>query len=659
MKFGLEKESIILDKNLDPYTIDSGFDKNQALDFCDHQLELISDVCDSIEDLHLFMNKLSLKKYPKNGYIWPISPIPCYLKFSLNNPNLSDKQYHQYLSHKYNANMLLTSGIHFNVSEFKSDLIDMIKKIYVFAPIILPFFSFSPKRDSNILSSRNTNKEGYYNEQEFDLDFSSLEAYNKSVDALIANGKIKQKRELYSRVRIKYDSYLELRFIDLNPFYVIGISYEQLKLLETFIIWLDEIEIDDFNFHECVDNFDYVASNGRNLEIELTINGVNQTLKRHILELLENLKQYNPHIITSFIKNFNENNTDFQRCLKEFVKYDEDICLLGEKFIFNYKFFDKHAYDSEFELSTALLVKEAEKHQYDVEILSKSNNVIKINNNLIVKATETNLDKYANVLMLANKEMTKLILEKNNISVPKGIVINTYDETVIKQFINQNIVIKPIDTNFGEGISILKNANLEHITHAIDYGFAYSNQLIIEQFYEGDEFRFLVVNNKCISVVHRIPCNVVGDGFHTIQELINIKNDNPLRGNNYKNPLEKIKIDDEMLLILKEQKLNLDSVLAEDQIVYLRKNSNVSTGGETVEVSDIIPHYFKEQAVLATKSLDVMICGIDMIIPNLYEEKYAIIEANFNPAIHMHTFPLIGYGRNVSKYILDLFKEKQ
>ena len=658
MLFGLEKECLVFDKDFKPYVLDENiFDENTELDFCDHQIELISNVCSSIEQLHTTMNDLALAKYPQDGQIWPISPINCCLDYSLVHPKLTNKEYHHYLADKYDIKMLLTSGIHFNVSGFKSDLVDMAKKLYVVAPLVLPFFSFSPiKEDTNIISSRNTNQYGYYNEQDFELDFSSIDSYYASIDKLINEGKISANRELYSRIRIKNSQYLELRFIDLNPNYLIGISYEQLKLLEILIRYLDNQEITSFDYKQNVGNFDYVASNGSNLDINLTINGKEDSLYNHMIKLLNALREYDHHIIDMFINQLENNNTDsinFYQDIKD--NYDFTICSYGKSHMFTFANFIDPYPDLKMELSTKILMNSANKLDKQVEVLSEHSNVITIDNNLVVQATKTNLDGYANIEILENKNLTKLFLNKYNIKTPSSILINPNSKLELDMFNNKKIVIKPIDTNFGEGITILEsNHNPKQLQQAIDYAFSFSKEVLIEEFVSGKEYRFLVIDNKCRSIIHRVACNVVGDGIHSIKELIDIKNQNPLRGYKYNKPLEKIIVDDAMLDILKEQGLTLDSVVSNNTRVFLRKTSNVSTGGDTYEMSDYIPDFFKKEAEKAAKALDVKICGIDMIIEVIYSYEYGIIEANFNPAIHMHAYPLVGVSKDVTYDIINL-----
>lgn len=225
MKFGLEKEALIFDQEFNEYKFeDDFFNENFKIDFCDNQLEIISNICDSIEELHQEMNGF-LNKIPKNTICWPISN--CNLDFNISfNSNNVNKNYRINLLEKYGREKLITSGIHFNVSGFKTNNFEMLKKIYTYGPLLMQFFAFTPTNKG--ISTRNTNDKGYFNDYKLKIDYTNEKSYNESITNLIKAEEIQSKSELYSRVRLK-DNYLELRFIDLNPFFYLGISYEQLK----------------------------------------------------------------------------------------------------------------------------------------------------------------------------------------------------------------------------------------------------------------------------------------------------------------------------------------------------------------------------------------------------------------------------------------------
>jgi len=110
-------------------------------------------------------------------------------------------------------------------------------------------------------------------------------------------------------------------------------------------------------------------------------------------------------------------------------------------------------------------------------------------------------------------------------------------------------------------------------------------------------------------------------------------------------------------MFLKQQNKDFNSIPASREIVYLRENSNISTGGDSIDFTDDIPDSYKRIAVQAAKALNVVISGLDMIIPDVSaeatEDNYAIIELNFNPAIHIHCHPFQGKNRKLNEKLMD------
>ena len=151
----------------------------------------------------------------------------------------------------------------------------------------------------------------------------------------------------------------------------------------------------------------------------------------------------------------------------------------------------------------------------------------------------------------------------------------------------------------------------------------------------------------------------IGNGESTIEELVSEKNKDPLRGKGYKTPLEKIKLGEIEEMFLKNQGLSFKSIPKNGEKIYLRENSNISTGGDSIDFTDKIHPSYKEVALKSAKAVKALICGVDMVIDNIEEEakekNHGIIELNFNPAIHIHCFPYKGENRKAGEKILDLF----
>ena len=315
------------------------------------------------------------------------------------------------------------------------------------------------------------------------------------------------------------------------------------------------------------------------------------------------------------------------------------------------------------ELSTQILMKESIKRGITVNVVDRSENFISLKKDekieYVKQATKTSKDTYVSVLIMENKTVTKKVLAEKGVKVPRGEEFNTIEEAKIKahKYINKPIVIKPKSTNFGIGINIFpEGANLEDIIHAFEIAFKNDTTVLIEEFIKGKEYRFLVINDEVVGILHRVPANIIGDGGKSIKELVEVKNQDPLRGKGYVTPLEKIRLEENAELFLKQQGKNFDYIPKKDEIVYLRENSNISTGGDSVDYTDDIPQKFKDIAVNASKAAGAMICGVDMMLEDYRDENTnsAIIELNFNPAIHIHSYPYKGKERKIATHVLKL-----
>jgi glutamate--cysteine ligase/glutathione synthase len=317
------------------------------------------------------------------------------------------------------------------------------------------------------------------------------------------------------------------------------------------------------------------------------------------------------------------------------------------------------------ELSTQILIKEAINRNINVEVMDRKDNFIRLQIEkkieYIKQATRTSADRYISPLIMENKLVTKQILNEKGINIPNGksfedinAAINSYH-----QFTDIDIVIKPKSTNFGIGITILKkNESKKIYKKAVLEAFKFDSSILIEEFINGKEYRFLIIGDEVIGVLQRIPANIIGDNIHTIKELIYKKNRSPLRGTGYKSPLENIKTGDIEKSFLKLQGKNFNYIPKKNEQIFLRKNSNISTGGDSIDYTDKIPETYKTIALNAARAVGAKFCGADMIIQKIEEKpdntNYCIIELNFNPAIHIHSFPFKGKNRYPEKKILNL-----
>ncbi len=219
------------------------------------------------------------------------------------------------------------------------------------------------------------------------------------------------------------------------------------------------------------------------------------------------------------------------------------------------------------------------------------------------------------------------------------------------------VVVKPYNGNHGRGVSI-NLTDADQVIAAFHVAQAISRSVIVEKFIVGHDHRMLVVNGQLIAVSKRMPGHVVGDGQHTIAELVDEVNRDPRRGVGHEKVLTRIDFDYQAERLLEEHGLSRDSVPAAGQIVYLRTTANLSTGGTAEDVTDIVHPDNVEMAVRAISAIGLDVGGVDFLSPDISESYKdiggAICEVNAAPGFRMHMAPSSGRPRDVAGPVLDM-----
>lgn len=529
---------------------------------------------------------------------------------------------------------------------------------------------------------------GYRNRNLPILDFSSLAAYRQSVQALIAAGKISDERELYIPLRIKplgskTAAYVEVRNLDLNPLYHAGIDERELHAFHLFLLFclLDE-ETRPFGPDEQLRawaNQDAASAQGLAQDLflrdydgrELAASEWGLELYRRMEALLavavhgHSAYQEALQHIGRLLQNPDERDALNIRKQLESEGFVSFHMQRAEAYLQQSRLKDFNFYGLEdMELSTQLLLRAAVLRGVSFEVLDRPENFVRLRQKehveYVQQATKTSLDRYVNILLMENKLLTKQLLHEAGIRVPRGEVYHDHRQALEDFWRHQGrpIVVKPKSTNFGLGISILKqNQSEQHYRRALDLAFEQDRSVLVEEFISGKEYRFFVIGAQVAGILHRVPANVSGDGQSSIRQLVAEKNLDALRGKGYRTPLEKINLGEAEALFLETQNLDFDSVPAEGQTVYLRENSNISTGGDSIDFSDQMHDSYLQIALQAARALGVTITGLDMMIDDIRlparSDNHAIIELNFNPAIHIHCHPYRGQNRHLNEKILD------
>lgn len=309
--FGLEKESLRVDLNgflsqtKHPFVDDPNIEK----DFCENQIELITNVCDSVdsvwyqlENLHKRAVRTLLHLETGKEILWPFSNPP-YVKDEKDIPianyegNLKGKErYREYLASKYGKKKMLFSGIHFNFSfsdamlkegykkshfkmykEYKNSIyLELSKKVTRYSWFIVYLTAASPVMDGSFFENDWIDKDilknyastrcseiGYWNDFIPLLEYKDLESYIQSIQNYVSNGQLNAASELYYPVRLKPVgenslenlknsgvNHIELRMLDINPLSPIGIMKEDILFLHLFILYLMSLEDTYFETYE-------------------------------------------------------------------------------------------------------------------------------------------------------------------------------------------------------------------------------------------------------------------------------------------------------------------------------------------------------------------------------------------------------------------------
>ena len=692
-------------------------------DFCEFQMELITPVAKSTTEARRFLGAITDvagRSISKDELLWPLSMPPRINAQEIQVAQLEnefERHYRNYLAEKYGTKLQAISGIHYNMELGKdlvealfqeSDQIDIIafkNALYLklaqnylrYRWVITYLFGAAPVAEQGffdqevpepVRSFRNSDH-GYVNKEKIQVSFASLEDYVSVIENYIEQGDLIAEKEFYSAVRFRGQkvnrsfldkgiTYLEFRNFDLNPFERIGISQttmDTVHLLLLAFLWLDAPE-----------NVDQALAQGHALNEKIALSHPLEPLPseaetQNITTALDQLVQhfglgdYHQSLVKQVKDAFADPNQTLAAQLLPHIK-DKSLADFALDKALAYHDYDWTAHYAlkgyeEMELSTQMLLFDAIQKGLHFEILDEQDQFLKLwhkdHVEYVKNGNMTSKDNYVVPLAMANKTVTKKILADAGFPVPAGDEFTSLEQglayyPLIK---GKQIVVKPKSTNFGLGISIFQEpASLDNYKKALEIAFAEDTAVLVEEFIPGTEYRFFILDGRCEAVLLRVAANVVGDGKHTIRELVAQKNANPLRGRDHRSPLEIIELGEIEQLMLTQQGYAPDDILPEGKKVNLRRNSNISTGGDSIDVTETMDSSYQELAAAMATSMGAWACGVDLIIPDKTQpaskEKphCTCIELNFNPSMYMHTYCAEGPGQAITPKILDkLFPE--
>jgi cyanophycin synthetase len=275
-----------------------------------------------------------------------------------------------------------------------------------------------------------------------------------------------------------------------------------------------------------------------------------------------------------------------------------------------------------------------------------------------IQATVTGRTPHISVELASDKEETNKILGGLGLPVPRQELVQSEREAIrAANRIGFPVVTKPYNGNHGRGISIRLTTD-EEVAQGFLVAKEHSRSVIVETFLEGDDHRLLVVNGELVAATRRTPGHVVGDGAHTVAELIETVNLDPRRGVGHEKVLTRLELDAQANKMLERVGMNPDTVPEKGQVVYLRSTANLSTGGTAADVTDVIHPDNREMAERAVRAIGLDVGGVDFLSKDITESYRAIgggiCEVNAAPGFRMHVAPSEGTARDVAAPVIDM-----
>jgi cyanophycin synthetase len=275
-----------------------------------------------------------------------------------------------------------------------------------------------------------------------------------------------------------------------------------------------------------------------------------------------------------------------------------------------------------------------------------------------IKSTLTSETRQLAVDIASDKEATNRMLRDAGLPVPRlRKVYYACDALASAEQLGYPVVVKPLDCNHGHGVSI-KLTTPEQVKSAFERARKYSDAVLVESYIPGCDYRMLVVNDQLVAVAKRVPAHVVGDGLHTVQQLVEEANRDPRRGEGHENVLTRIELGEMAQSVLAAAGHDFETVPARDETVYLCASANLSKGGTPIDVTDRVHPDNREMAVRAVKVIGLDVAGVDFITTDIASSYHdaggAMCELNASPGLRMHLAPSEGAARDVAGPIIDM-----
>ena len=197
---------------------------------------------------------------------------------------------------------------------------------------------------------------------------------------------------------------------------------------------------------------------------------------------------------------------------------------------------------------------------------------------------------------------------------------------------HKRLVVKPVHGEQGQAVTVDVRTQ-RTLDAAIKQARVMDDRVLLEEYVEGQDLRIIVIDKQVVAAAIRRPPAITGTGRQTVRKLIEKLS---RRRSAATHGESKIPIDDETERVLRDAGHGLTDVLPAGETVTVRKTANLHTGGTIHDVTPMLHPGLKAAAEDAARAIDIPVVGLDLIVPEVDQDRYVIVEANERPGLANH-----------------------
>ena len=283
----------------------------------------------------------------------------------------------------------------------------------------------------------------------------------------------------------------------------------------------------------------------------------------------------------------------------------------------------------------SILVEEAYKRGIDVQIDDAAAGLFTLSHGgrrIRCRESLSDLTSAISMSLCQDKCLTHKVLSQAGLNVPTQQLAGNADDNLA--FVEQHgrVVVKPVDGEQGNGVAVDLHS-IEQVQQAIEAARAFDSRVLLESFHEGLDLRIVVIGFEVVAAAIRRPAQVIGDGQHRVQRLIEAQS---RRRQAATGGESRIPLDAETLRTVQAEGYDYDSILPAGQVLAVRRTANLHTGGCLEDVTAVLHPVLADAAIRAARALDIPVVGLDLMVPAADQPDYVFIEANERAGLANH-----------------------